>query len=82
MEYKSINLRNFKNHKILRKLNPEILESIEVVGNVLPFKTNNYVVENLINWDDYENDPMFHLSFPQREMINSGAVYNCKKCYL
>lgn len=70
MEYKSINLRNFKNHKILRKLKPEIIESIEVVGNVLPFKTNNYVVDNLINWNDYENDPIFHLSFPQREMIS------------
>jgi len=36
---------------------------------VLPFKTNNYVVEELINWDDVPQDPLFLLNFPQREML-------------
>lgn len=44
--------------------------SIDVVSRVLPFKTNNYVVEELINWDSFETDPMFILNFPQKEMID------------
>jgi len=42
---------------------------MEVVGNVLPFKTNNYVVEQLIDWNNIPNDPMFVLTFPQKEML-------------
>ncbi len=44
---------------------------IEVVGNVLPFKTNNYVVDNLIDWTN-PNDPMFILTFPQKEMLTKS----------
>jgi len=42
---------------------------MEVVGNVLPFKTNNYVVEQLIDWDNIPNDPMYVLTFPQKGML-------------
>ena len=42
---------------------------MEVVGNVLPFKTNNYVIEQLIDWNDIPNDPMYVLTFPQKEML-------------
>lgn len=42
---------------------------MEVVGNVLPFKTNNYVVEQLIDWNNIPNDPIFVLTFPQKEML-------------
>jgi KamA family protein len=47
----------------------EIADAVRVVGSVLPFKTNSYVVEELIDWDDIPNDPMFILNFPQREML-------------
>jgi KamA family protein len=45
------------------------IEAIEVVGRVLPFKTNNYVVEQLIDWNNIPDDPVFTLSFPRREML-------------
>ena len=44
--------------------------TIEVVGNVLPFKVNNYVLDELIDWDRFEDDPMFLLTFPQRGMLS------------
>ena len=47
----------------------EQLEAIKIVGHVLPFKTNNYVVEKLIKWDNSELDPMFILNFPQKDML-------------
>ena len=42
---------------------------IKVVGNVLPFKANNYVVEQLIDWKNIPNDPIFVLTFPQKDML-------------
>jgi KamA family protein len=42
---------------------------MEVVGNVLPFKTNNYVIEQLIDWNNIPNDSMFVLTFPQKGML-------------
>lgn len=70
MKLKSYTLSNFKTLKQIERLSKEQIEAIEVVGNVLPFKTNNYVVDELINWEDPENDPMFKLTFPQKGMLN------------
>lgn len=53
----------------VQALPEDIRFAIEVVGNVLPFKTNNYVVNELIDWDNVPNDPFFHLTFPQRTML-------------
>lgn len=52
----------------LQRLGEERLFEMQVISNVLPFKSNNYVTENLINWEDPE-DPMFVLTFPQRGML-------------
>lgn len=62
-------LQNFRNIPQLKFVSPEIIEAIEVVGSVLPFKTNNYVVDNLINWNNIPDDPMFKLTFPQKDML-------------
>lgn len=48
----------------------EQVHDIRVVSEVFPFKTNNYVVKELIDWDNYRNDPMYLLNFPQKEMLN------------
>ena len=69
MNYKSYMLNNFKSIPQVQNLPDDVIEAIDVVGNVLPFKTNNYVVENLINWDQVPNDPIFILTFPQKEML-------------
>jgi KamA family protein len=70
MKLQSFALHNYKNIPQISKLSPEQIEAIEVVGNVLPFKANNYVVNELINWDDIDNDPIFKLTFPQKGMLN------------
>lgn len=68
--YKAYTLSNFKQIPQVNKLSEEQLFNMEVVGNVLPFKTNNYVVDELINWNNVPNDPMFILTFPQKEMLS------------
>jgi KamA family protein len=51
------------------RLSKEQIQSIKIVSEVLPFKTNNYVVNELIDWDNYLADPMYILNFPQKEML-------------
>ena len=42
---------------------------MQAVAQVFPFRANNYVVENLIDWEQVPNDPIFRLVFPQGEML-------------
>ena len=65
----SITLINFRELPQIQKLSEEQQFEMEVVGNVLPFKANNYVVEQLIDWNNIPNDPIFVLTFPQKEML-------------
>ncbi len=69
MKYISYLLHNFKNIPQIQSLDQQYIDDIEIVGSVLPFKTNNYVIENLIDWSKVPNDPMFILTFPQRDML-------------
>jgi L-lysine 2,3-aminomutase len=68
-QYKSYTLTNFRDLPEIKNLSEEKQFEIEVVGNVFPFKTNNYVVEQLIDWDNIQDDPMFILTFPQKDML-------------
>ncbi len=81
MKLQSYSLHNYKSIPQIVNLSSEQIEAIEVVGSVLPFKTNNYVVNELINWDDIDNDPMFKLTFPQKGML-SDEHYNAMKIVL
>jgi KamA family protein len=47
-----------------------MIRDIEIVGRVLPFKTNNYVVNELIDWNQIDTDPIFTLNFPRRGMLD------------
>ncbi len=67
--YKSYVINNFREIPQIQNISFEKQREIEVVANVLPFKVNNYVIENIINWSNVSNDPMFVLTFPQKEML-------------
>ncbi len=66
---KTYTLPNFRDLPQIQEMSGEKQFEMEVVGNVLPFKTNNYVIEQLIDWNNIPNDPMFVLTFPQKEML-------------
>jgi KamA family protein len=67
--YRAYTLHNYRDLPQVQRLSQEQRFAIEVVGRVLPFKTNSYVVENLIDWDRVPDDPIFVLNFPQRDML-------------
>ena len=68
---KSYTLANFREIPHIQNLSEQSQFEIEVVGNVLPFKVNNYVIEQLIDWKNIPTDPMFVLTFPQKDMLRS-----------
>ena len=53
----------------LEKLPGELKEAMRVVAQVLPFRVNRYVVEELIDWGKVPEDPLFQLTFPQPGML-------------
>ncbi|SEM69489.1 KamA family radical SAM protein [Nitrosomonas marina] len=59
----------------LKQLSEAQRFEMKVVANVLPFRVNRYVIDNLINWQNVPEDPIFQLVFPQKGML-SDEDYN------
>lgn len=47
---------------------------MQAVAKILPFRTNNYVVEELIDWSRIPEDPLFQLTFPQPQMLHKSDL--------
>jgi KamA family protein len=43
--------------------------AMHAVASVFPFRTSNYVVDELIDWDRAADDPLFKLTVPQPGML-------------
>jgi L-lysine 2,3-aminomutase len=43
--------------------------AVRAVATVLPFRTNDYVLETLIDWSAAPDDPIYRLVFPQADML-------------
>lgn len=82
MIYQTYTPRNYMQIAQLSKVSKEDLHNIDVVSRVLPFKTNNYVVSELIDWDNYQNDPMYILNFPQKGMLKPEHFTRIEKLIL
>lgn len=76
---KTYTLQNYRQIPQITNLSAADIEAIEVVGRVLPFKTNNYVVDELIDWTKTDTDPIFTLNFPRREMLERKHYNVVKK---
>ena len=50
-------------------LNRDEVKDMLAVSAVLPFKVNDYVLENLIDRSNLPNDPIYQLTVPQRGML-------------
>ncbi|RLB47107.1 MAG: lysine 2,3-aminomutase, partial [Deltaproteobacteria bacterium] len=46
--------------------------AMRVVSSVLPFRVNQYVIDELIDWSRVPDDPLFQLTFPQRGMLSEA----------
>ncbi len=71
MKYQLYTAQNFKSIPQIDRLSDEQIFNIDVVSKVLPFKSNNYVMEQLVDWNNFESDPLFRLTIPQRDMLKA-----------
>jgi KamA family protein len=55
----------------LRMLSEDERNAMKAVAAVLPFRVNNYVIEDLIDWSEIPHDPIFQLTFPQPAMLEA-----------
>lgn len=55
-------------------LSPAQRLATRAVATVLPFRTNAYVVEELIDWSAAPDDPIYRLVFPQEDMLPAADV--------
>ncbi len=70
MKYKAYTKRNYRTIPQLAGLPEKILDQIDITSRILPFKTSNYIVDELIDWNHWETDPLFMLTFPQKKMLD------------
>ena len=70
MKMRFYNLRDIDTLPQLDKLSSDERFAMKVVANVLPFRANNYVVDELIDWDAVPDDPMFRLVFYHWDMLS------------
>lgn len=69
-QLKFYGLNNFESIPQIQKLSEDEKFALQVVANILPFRTNNYLVEELINWDNIPNDPIYKLTFMHQDMLS------------
>ena len=62
-------LKNLEEVLNAHHVSQEEIFATKVVANVLPFRTNNYVVDELIDWNNIPDDPMYQLTFMQKGML-------------
>ena len=69
---KFFTLRNLEDIPQIQQLSQRDRQAMAVVANVLPFRVNNYVVDELIDWQSIPDDPIFQLTFPQPGMLEAN----------
>lgn len=72
--YRAYTSRDIDSIAQLKGVPAEQMLRLRAVSRVLPFRVNNYVLEQLIDWSRVPDDPMFQLTFPQPEMLADGDL--------
>lgn len=74
MRFKVYSTGNMDQIPQLAGLDPEQRLQMKAVASVLPFKVNQYVIDELIRWEDVPHDPIFQLTFPQPGMLGDDDI--------
>ena len=67
--YQAVTEHNVSRVPEWESIEPDLQQAIQVVSRVLPFRTNKYVMRDLIDWKNLPDDAMFQLVFPQKGML-------------
>lgn len=66
--FRALQYDDLDNIAPLARLSTQERLAMRAVASVLPFRTNAYVIDELIDWSD-PDDPIFQLTFPQPGML-------------
>jgi KamA family protein len=72
MNYIAYNSKTFRNTIYYNKLPQTEKDSFNILSFIFHFKINNYIIENLIDWENIPDDPIYRLLFPRKEMLNKA----------
>ncbi|MCY0999962.1 lysine 2,3-aminomutase [Myxococcus sp. MISCRS1] len=72
--YRAFTHRNLDELTTRAGLSTEERLAVQAVAQVLPFRVNSYVVEELIDWSAAPDDPLYRLVFPQADMLPAEDV--------
>lgn len=67
--YRALGRRHLDRIPQLEAIDSDQRVTLEAVSAVLPFRVNQYVIDELIDWDDIPHDPIYQLTFPQAGML-------------
>lgn len=70
-KFQPYTLRNINQAPQWQNFTSEMRHSVEVLSHVLPFRVNQYILDELIDWDNIPDDPIFRLTFPHKDMLRS-----------
>lgn len=68
-QYRAYTHHHLDQISYITHLPKEERQVMQAVAAVFPFRTNSYVLDNLIDWNAIPHDPIYQLVFPQRGML-------------
>ncbi len=69
MKFVQYSHKSFRNTPYYNNMPLTLREEFDVLTQLLHFKTNNYVLDKLIDWEHLQDDPMYRLCFPRKDML-------------
>jgi len=72
--YRAYTHRNLDELTARARLSSDERLAVQAVAQVLPFRVNTYVVDELIDWSAAPDDPIYRLVFPQADMLPAADV--------
>jgi len=68
-KFRAITRKDIDTLPPLMSLSEAERNAMKAVAAVLPFRVNNYVLEDLIDWCEIPHDPIYQMTFPQPAML-------------
>lgn len=81
-KYKPFTRNNIHLSNSWSKIPDDIKEATKVISTVLPFRTNEYVLSELIDWCNVPDDPIFRITFPHQEMLSTSEYSKLRQLVL
>lgn len=79
--FKVFTQRDLDKIEQIKQLPEAVRFEMQVVSSVLPFRVNEYVIEELIDWERVPEDPIFQLTFPQKGMLSDAHYERMAQVY-